>query len=213
VGKLLIVGVAVYISMKPAVNQTLVLSQQAPFAMLGMIRHFAVRLLMTAGLTYLVMALADYAYQIWQHNKNLRMTKQEVKMEAKQNEGDPLIKQRLRSMGRALARSQMMREVPNADVVITNPTHIAIALKYDPAKADAPVVLAMGQRKVAERIKAIAAESGVPMVENRPLARALLASSRVGIPIPAELYIAVAEVLAFVIRRRGREATYGSGSN
>jgi flagellar biosynthetic protein FlhB len=96
----------------------------------------------------------------------------------------------------------MFQEVPNADVVITNPTHIAVALRYDPATADAPVVLAMGQRKIAERIKALAKEHGVPTVENKPLARALLASSRVGVPIPAELYIAVAEVLAFVLRQR-----------
>ena len=136
------------------------------------------------------------------------MTKQEVKQEAKQNEGDPLVKARMRSMGRALARKQMMKEVPNADVVVTNPTHIAVALKYDPTTGEAPVVLAMGQRKVAERIKAIAAEAGVPMVENRPLARAMLASCRVGIPIPAELYIAVAEVLAFVIRQRGGRQRY-----
>jgi flagellar biosynthesis protein FlhB len=124
-----------------------------------------------------------------------------------------MIKARLRSMGRALARSQMMREVPNADVVITNPTHIAVAIKYDPSRADAPVVLAMGQRKVAQRIKALAAESGVPMVENRPLARALLAGARVGRPIPVELYIAVAEILAFVIRRRSTRGSWmGSAS-
>jgi flagellar biosynthetic protein FlhB len=204
-----IVGVAVYATIRSAWEPTLVLSQEAPFAMLGIVRRYAVKILTTAGLAYLALAVVDYGYQMWQHNKSLRMSKQEVKQEAKQNEGDPLIKARLRSMGRALARSQMMREVPNADVVITNPTHIAVALKYDPARADAPVVVAMGQRKVAERIKAIAAEAGVPMIENRPLARALLASSRVGIPIPPELYIAVAEILAFVIRRRGRNSTYG----
>jgi flagellar biosynthetic protein FlhB len=96
----------------------------------------------------------------------------------------------------------MMRDVPKADVVITNPTHIAVALLYDPDRAPAPLVLAMGQRKVAERIKQIAFEAGVPVIENKPLARALLASARVGTMIPAELYVAVAEVLAFVIRQR-----------
>lgn len=200
--KLTIVGIAVYFSLRASWSDMLALSQGSPFALLDVVRRYSVRLLMTAGFSYLVLATADYLYQIWQHEKKLKMTKEEVKQEHKQNEGDPLIKQRLRSMGRAMARRQMFQEVPNADVVITNPTHIAIALRYDPAKADAPVVLAMGQRKIAERIKAIAAQSGVPMVENRPLARALLGSARVGVPIPAELYIAVAEVLAFVIRQR-----------
>jgi flagellar biosynthesis protein FlhB len=206
--KLVIVGVAVWGSMRMAYSESLALAQQSPFALLGVVRHYAVRMLMTAGFAYLALALLDYGYQLWQHHVNLRMTKQEVKQEHRNSEGDPLVKQRMRSMGRALARRQMMREVPNADVVITNPTHIAVALKYDPSKADAPVVIAMGERKVAQRIKAIAKEAGVPMVENRPLARALLGSSRVGVPIPAELYIAVAEVLAFVIRQRGA-ASYG----
>lgn len=200
--KLVIVGIAVYFSIRLAWGESLTLAQQSPAAMVDIIRRYSVRLLTTAGLAYIVLALLDYGYQLWQHEQNLKMTKQEVKQEAKNAEGDPLVKARLRSMGRALARKQMMKEVPNADVVITNPTHIAVALKYDPLTSEAPVVLAMGQRKVAERIKAIAAEAGVPMVENKPLARAMLAACRVGIPIPAELYIAVAEVLAFVIRQR-----------
>jgi len=101
-----------------------------------------------------------------------------------------------------MARRQMFRDVPQADVVIVNPTHRAIAIQYNPSKAPAPIVLAMGQRKVAERIKKIALEHGVPVVENRPLAVALLKQARVGMIIPVELYLAVAEVLAFVIRQR-----------
>jgi flagellar biosynthesis protein FlhB len=119
-----------------------------------------------------------------------------------------MIKARRRAMGRSLARRQMFQEVPDADVVITNPTHIAIALKYDLRRADAPIVLAMGQRKIAERIKAIAREHGVPMVENKPVARALLASAQVGTMIPAELYIAVAEVLAFVMKSSGTRGNW-----
>jgi flagellar biosynthetic protein FlhB len=126
-----------------------------------------------------------------------------VKQESRESEGDPLIKSRLRSLGRQMARKRMLRDVANADVVVTNPTHIAVALKYDPLRAGAPIVLAMGERKVAERIKALAAGAGVPMVENRPLARALLSSAKVGQQIPATLYAAVAEVLAYVYRRRG----------
>lgn len=204
--KLTILGLAIYGTMRLAWSESISLSQLSPFALVGVIRRYAVRILLTAGLAYIVVALFDYTYQLWQHDKKLRMTKQEVKQENKDSEGDPLLKARMRSMGRALARRQMFSEVPRADVVITNPTHIAVALQYDPARADAPVVLAMGERKIAERIKQIAAEAGVPMVENRPLARALLGSGRIGLAIPAELYIAVAEVLAFVIRERAAAA-------
>lgn len=206
--KLVIVAVAVNASLRAAWDDALMLSLTSPFGMLGLVRQYTVKLLMTAGFAYLALAALDYFYQIWEHEKGLRMTKEEVKQEHKQNEGDPLIKARLRSMGRSLARRQMFKDVPQADVVITNPTHIAVALKYDPTKSDAPVVLAMGQRKIAQRIKALAAEAGVPMVENRPLARALLGSARVGQAIPTDLYIAVAEVLAFVIRERNAGRTY-----
>src|SRR5205823_5703740 len=135
----------------------------------------------------------DYIWQWWRHEQSLRMTKEEVKQENKQNEGDPHIKSRRRTIARSYARRQMMRDVPKADVVITNPTHIAVAIKYDPNVAPAPYILAIGQRKVAERMKEIARESGVPMVENRPLARALLKTAKVGTLIPMELYMAVAE--------------------
>lgn len=204
--KLLLVGICVYVSLRAAWGESMALTQQSPGQLLTLVRVYAVRLLMTAGLAYLALALADYAWQIFQHEKSLRMSKQEVKDEHKQNEGDPMVKARMRSMGRALARRQMMAEVPRADVVITNPTHIAVALKYDPDSFEAPVVLAMGQRKVAQRIKEIAREAGVPTVENKPLARALLASAKVGTSIPAELYLAVAEVLAWVFSRRKRDA-------
>src|SRR4029078_4328654 len=103
----------------------------------------------------------------WRHEKSPRMTKEEVKLEMKQNDGDPQIKQRRRAIARSYARRQMMKDVPNADVVIVNPTHIAIAIKYDPKVAPAPIVLAIGQRKIAERIKAIAAEAGAPTVEHK----------------------------------------------
>jgi flagellar biosynthetic protein FlhB len=157
---------------------------------------------MTAGLSYLGLAVVDYLWQWWRTEQSLRMSKEEIKQESRQSEGDPLVKQRMRSMGRALARRQMFRDVPKADVVITNPTHIAVALRYDPDVAPAPIVVAIGQRKVAQRIKEIAREHGIPTIENRPLARALLASCKVGTMIPGELYVAVAEILAFVFRRR-----------
>lgn len=200
--KLTIVGVAVWGSMRAAWPETIALAQQTPRELVAVVRDYAVKMLLTAGFAFLGLALADYLYQIWEHEKSLRMTKEEVKQEHKSNEGDPLIKAQRRAMGRAMARRQMFQEVPNADVVITNPTHIAVAIKYDPERAEAPLVLAIGQRKIAERIKQIARESGVPMVENKPLARALLASARVGSTIPVELYMAVAEVLAWVMTQR-----------
>jgi flagellar biosynthetic protein FlhB len=108
----------------------------------------------------------------------------------------------MRTLSRALMRRQMYADVEKADVVVTNPTHIAIALKYNPMVSPAPIVLAMGQRKVAQRIKQLAYDAGVPVIEDRPLARALFAAARIGLPIPPELYVAVAEVLAFVFRRK-----------
>ncbi|HET7321056.1 MAG TPA: flagellar biosynthesis protein FlhB [Longimicrobiaceae bacterium] len=202
--KLLIVGVVVWKVLSASWADSIGLAQTDPLQLMELARTYVVKLLLTAGGCYLAFASADYAYQVWSHEKRLRMSKQEVKDESKQNEGDPMLKARIRAVGRSRARRQMFKDVPHADVVITNPTHIAVALKYDPALSDAPVVLAMGQRKVAERIKQIAREHDVPTVENRPLARALLASARVGTAIPPELYMAVAEVLAWVIGQRGR---------
>ena len=200
--KLLIVTVAVRGAIVAAWPDTMGLAAKGPTGFLFVVKKYSVKLLMTAGLCYLALALFDYLWQVWQHERQLRMSREEIKQEMRQSEGDPLVKQRMRSMGRAFARRQMFREVPKADVVITNPTHLAVALKYDPLVAPAPIIIAMGQRKVAERIKAIAKESGVPMIENKPIARALVAKARVGSMIPSELYLAVAEILAFVIRRR-----------
>ena len=200
--KLLIVAIAVRGAMVAAWPATMALAEQGPASFMHVVKTYSVKLLLTSGLCYLGLAVVDYVWQVWQHERQMRMSREEIKQEMRQSEGDPLVKQRMRSMGRALARRQMFREVPKADVVITNPTHLAVALKYDPLVAPAPIVLAMGQRKVAERIKAIAKESGVPMIENKPIARALVAKAKVGQMIPAELYLAVAEILAFVIRRR-----------
>jgi flagellar biosynthetic protein FlhB len=200
--KLGLVALAVYRALGGAWPDVMALAQQSPLGFVATTHFYTVKLLMTAGLCYLALAALDYGWQLWQHEQQLKMSRDDIREEMKQSEGDPLMKQRMRSFARALARRQMIRDVPKADVVITNPTHIAIALRYDPMSAPAPVVLAIGQRKVAERIKAVAREHGVPCIENKPLARALLASARLGQMIPAELYAAVAEILAFVIRRR-----------
>lgn len=206
--KLAIVGVAVWIAVRQALPDAIALSQTTQFSFLFIVKKYAVRMLATAGGAYLVLAAADYLYQWWRHEQSLRMTREEVKQELKQQDGDPHIKQRRRSIARSYARRQMMRDVPKADVVIVNPTHIAIAIKYDPTVAPAPIVLALGQRLVAERIKAIAIEAGVPIVQNIPLARALVKTAKVGTLIPYELYMAVAEVLAFVFRTRGTRGSW-----
>jgi flagellar biosynthesis protein FlhB len=200
--KLALIGFAVKFALGAAWDDIMALSQEPSFSFLVVTKKYVVKLLLTTGGCYLVLAALDYVWQIYQHEKTLKMSHDEIKQEAKQSEGDPLTKQRLRSFGRQLARRQMMKSVPKADVIITNPTHLAVALQYDPLQAPAPIVLAMGQRKVAQRIKEIAKAHGIPCIENKPLARALFANARVGQMIPGELYIAVAEILAFVIRRR-----------
>jgi flagellar biosynthetic protein FlhB len=204
IAKVAIIGFAVWGSIKSAIPDAVTLSQTSQLGFMFIVKKYAIRMLASAGGAYLALAAADYLYQYWQHEKSLKMTKEEVKQEMKQNDGDPHIKQRRRAIARQYARKQMMKDVPKADVVIVNPTHIAIALKYDPEVAPAPYVLAIGMNKVALRIKEIAAEHGVPMVENRPVARALLKTAKVGTMIPYEMYMAVAEVLAFVIRTRGK---------
>ena len=209
--KLVIVGWAVWGVLQAAWPKIVALGQQPPRALLEVVRRYGIGMLTKAGVAYLALAAADYGWQFWQHEQSLRMSKEEVKQESKNQEGDPMVKQRMRALGRQRARQQMFRDVPTADVVVVNPVHIAVALKYDPSVAPAPYVVAVGRRKVAERIKQLAFDSQVPVVENVPLARALVASVKVGTTIPAELYLAVAEVLAYVIRQRQR-AGAGIGS-
>lgn len=147
-----------------------------------------------------VVAAISYAYERFRTHRDMMMTKQEVKDEHKQSEGDGHTKAAMRRMARRLLQKQMLSSVPTADVVVTNPTHYAVALKYERGRDRAPVVLAKGDNRMARRIKAIAAEHGVPMVENRPVARLLFAMGKVGEAIPAELYEAVAGILAVVYR-------------
>ena len=153
----------------------------------------------------LILAIIDYCWQWRQYEQELKMTKQEVKEEYKQMEGDPKIKAKIKEKQRKISMQRMMNDVPKADVVITNPTHYAVAVKYDPAVADAPVVLAKGKDYIARRIRKIAEENGVFMVENKPLARALFDSADIGEKIPIELYHAVAEVLAFVYNIKNKK--------
>lgn len=151
----------------------------------------------------MILAIFDYIYQWWEHNQSLKMSKQEVKEEFKQTEGNPQIKSKIKEKQRAIAMRRMMQEIPKADVVVTNPTHLAIALKYE-KNMSAPVVLAKGQDFIAERIKQVAREHKVVVVENKPLARALYPVVEIGDVVPPELYQAVAEVLAYVYRLKKR---------
>ena len=152
---------------------------------------------------FFVMAAADLYYQKWQTTQDLKMSKQDIKDEFKQTEGDPQIKGKIKSKQRQMAMARMMQEVPQADVIVTNPTHFAVAMSYKPGMA-APIVVAKGQDHVAQRIKEIAREHKVPIVENKPLARALFAAVEIGDSIPQELYKAVAEVLAYVYKLKNK---------
>lgn len=157
------------------------------------------------GIALLVLGIFDYGFQKWQFSKSIKMTKQELKDEFKQTEGDPLIKQRIRRQQVKIARNRMMSKVPEADVVVTNPTHFAVALKYDREKMGAPIVVAKGAGYVAQRIKEIAREAGVPIVENKQLARGLYRTVEVDQEIPENLYVAVAEVLAYIYSLKKEE--------
>ncbi|MGN1197016.1 MAG: flagellar biosynthesis protein FlhB [Acetatifactor sp.] len=153
---------------------------------------------------YMVIALGDYIYQRVKFSNDMKMTKQEIKEEFKQMEGDPQIKGQIRAKMREASRRRMMQDLPKADVVITNPTHYAVAIQYDPEIADAPVVIAKGEDYMAARIKEVARENQIEIVENKPLARMLYANVDIGQAVPPELYQAVAEVLAFVYHLQGK---------
>ena len=153
---------------------------------------------------YMIIALADFIYQRVKFKNDMKMTKQEIKEEYKQQEGDPQIKGKIRQRMNESSRRRMMQELPKADVVITNPTHYAVAIKYDPEVADAPIVIAKGEDYLAARIKEIARENKIEIVENKPLARMLYANVDIGQAVPPELYQAVAEVLAFVYHIQGK---------
>ena len=154
----------------------------------------------TAAFVLLFISILDFMYQKFDYEKNLRMSKQDIKDEHKNSEGDPIIKSRIKQRQREMAMRRMMQEIPNADVVITNPTHYAIALKYEDGDMDAPIVVAKGVDFVAQKIKLIAKEHDIVMVENRPLARALYDDVEIGGSIPDEFFKAIAEILAYVYR-------------
>ena len=208
--KLTVLGLVTWLVLRRGWPELISLAETGPAAVMAVTKTLGLRLVFMTGMSFMVIALADYVYQVVKLEKSLKMSKQEIVLENKESEGDPQIKGRIRQMQRQRARQRMLQAVPRADVVITNPTHVAVALQYDPEVSPAPIVLALGERKLAERIKQIAKEAGVPLIENKPVARALLATCVAGKPIPPGLYTAVAEILAFVYRLRnpqyGRDA-------
>jgi flagellar biosynthetic protein FlhB len=153
-----------------------------------------------------VLAVLDYAFQKWQFEEQLKMTKQEVKEEHKQTEGDPQVKARIKSLQLQTARQRMMHQVPEADVVVTNPTHLALAIRYTPDVMNAPRVVAKGSGAVAHRIKDVAMGHGIPVVENKKLAQNLYKLVNIGEEIPVQHYQAVAELLAYVYKFKGKTA-------
>lgn len=182
------------------IDDVLSLSFKTPGATLITVSKLTVFMGIAASVVLLIIAVLDYFYQKFEYEKNLKMSKQDIKDEYKNSEGDPLIKSKIKQRQREMAMRRMMQEVPQADVVITNPTHYAIALKYDEETMDAPKVIAKGTDFVAQKIKLIAKENEVVMVENRPLARAMYDQVEIGQHIPDEFFKAVAEVLAYVYR-------------
>jgi flagellar biosynthetic protein FlhB len=196
--KITLVGFIAYVTIKNEALDVSPLMEQDVWTILAYMGGISFKILMATCWVLIVLAILDYLYQHWEHGRNLKMSKQAIKDENKNSEGDPLIKARIRRLQRDMAMRRMMTKVPTADVVITNPTHLAVALKYDPARMSAPVVVAKGANLIAERIKEIARENGIAVVENKPLAQVLYKMVDIMEAIPDNLYQAVAEILAYV---------------
>lgn len=202
--KIAVIGGIAYWTIKNEFKHLLPLADTSVAYILIYILKVFFKMFMRAIIVMIFMAVADYAFQKWQFEKKLKMTKQEVKEEHKQTEGDPTVKSRIRSLQYQMARRRMMQEVPKADVIVTNPTHLALALQYESSDMNAPKVLAKGAGAVAQRIKEIAKDHDIPIVENKELARVLYKLVDIGDEIPAQFYQAVAEVLAYVYKLKGK---------
>ena len=166
----------------------------------GFLADSSFKIIMRIGFALVVLAAIDYAYQLWRTSQDLMMTKEEVKDEVKNQEGDAKTKSRMRSRRRSMTQRKMLAEVPMADVIVTNPTHLAIALRYDRKSMGAPRIVAKGSRLNALRIREIAKQHQIPIIENKPVARLMFKYGRVGGEIPAQLYVVIAEILAYVYR-------------
>ena len=202
--KLSVMGAVIYSFFKDRTESLFLLYDMPLGQAIGLMGNLIISLGIRIAAAYMVIAFIDLIYQRRQFNKDMMMTKQEVKDEYKNSEGDPAVKSAQKRRMMEASRRRMMQQLPQADVVITNPTHYAVAIKYDADEADAPVVVAKGSDYLAQKIKEVAKENGVEIVENKPLARMLFANVEVGELVPPELYKAVAEVLAYVYHLKGK---------
>ncbi len=212
IAKLIVVGVIVYEFIRGEMQTFMQLVWATPTWMLATISRMALGVMFRITIALMAIALIDWLYQRWQWRRKLRMTRQEVKEERKQYELSPELRGRIRSVQIALASRRMLQDVPTADVVLANPTHVAVALRYETGEMDSPIVVAKGPELLCEKIKEIARHHGVPVLHRPELARALFSGVDVGEPIPETLFVAVAEVLALVYRLRNRHAG-ASGTN
>jgi flagellar biosynthetic protein FlhB len=206
IAKIVIVGYVSFSEIKKSLPGILPLMDQDPIMILSFVAEVAFWIFLKSALIIALLAAADYAFQRWQFTEKMKMTKQEIKDEAKQTEGDPHVKGRIRAIQMEMARKRMMAEVPEAEVVITNPTRLAIALKYDNMSMAAPMVVAKGAGFIAQRIREIAAAHNIPLVENKPLAQALYKAVDLNQTIPQNLFQSVAEVLAYVYSLKRKRA-------
>lgn len=202
--KILLILYVSYSYLKGRTNQLFLLYDVTLMQGVQLIGQTVIDLGIRISIIYMIIALADFAYQKFKFNKDMKMTKQEVKEEYKNQEGNPEIKGKIRQRMREVSQRRMMQSLPDADVVITNPTHFAVAIQYDPDKSPAPIVIAKGEDYLAKKIKEVAKENNIEIVENKPLARMLYANVEIGAQVPPELYQAVAEVLAFVYHAKGK---------
>ncbi|HEY0847031.1 MAG TPA: flagellar biosynthesis protein FlhB [Noviherbaspirillum sp.] len=202
IGKALLVGSIAWVVVSTQIDEMLTLSTEPLATGSAHLGHLLLTGFIAIVSGLVVIALIDAPYQMWHYANKLKMTREELRQESKESDGDPQVKARIRQMQREMARRRMMAEVPTADVVVTNPTHYAVALKYTDGKMRAPKVVAKGTDEVAAKIRELAAEHKVPMLEAPPLARALYRHTELGDEIPAALYTAVAEVLAYVFQLR-----------
>ncbi|KRF31912.1 flagellar biosynthesis protein FlhB [Paenibacillus sp. Soil787] len=202
--KMLIIGYVVYTTLMGEKAKLLGLGHAPLESTFSFIASVTLKLGIKIGAILIVLAIFDFIYQKYEYEKSLKMSKQDIKDEYKKSEGDPLIKGKIRAKQRQMAMQRMMQEVPKADVIITNPTHFAVALKYDSNNMQAPTVIAKGADYVALKIKEVAKKNGIMTMENKPLARAIFAQVEIGDSIPAELFQAVAEVLAYVYKVKGK---------
>jgi flagellar biosynthetic protein FlhB len=207
--KLFIIGVAPYYVVKSEFRRLLYIMDSNAWQIMAFIGLILMKILFYVSIIMLLLALIDFVYQKWKFDQDLKMTKDEIKDERKQAEGDPKIKARIRRMQMEFVMKRMMTQVPEADVVVTNPIHLAVALKYDRQSMNAPQVVAKGARIIAEKIKEIARENNVPILENKPLAQSLYKMVEVGDTIPESLYKAVAEILAYVFRQKNNRYAEG----